>query len=146
MEVVSSVSQAVGDAMTKVYLAGPINGQADADVFAWRAAAKSMLSRFDIIDPADRDYRGRELDDGVPEEIVLSDIAALGQADVLLASCHKPSAGTSMEIMHYYRSHRGRVVVVSPDGRPSPWVVVHSHAVVRTLEEACALIVQWHRT
>jgi nucleoside 2-deoxyribosyltransferase len=112
----------------KVYLGGPINGCTDEEANGWRDAVKAVLDEHGIeyLDPMRRDYRGRELEKGIAEEIVLGDKEDILECDVLLMNCPKPSYGTAMEIL--YGFEYGKIVIsVLPEGStPSPWVLFHS--------------------
>jgi nucleoside 2-deoxyribosyltransferase len=118
-----------------IYLCGPIQGRTDEDCQGWRERAKQLWTG-DYNDPLRRDYRGRELQPGVPAEIVANDTADIQCSDALLVYFDKPSVGTAMEI---YMAHTlGRpVVVVDASGQPlSPWLVHHATIVVKSLDEA----------
>lgn len=119
----------------RVYLAGPINGCTDEEAHGWRDELKPLLEAagHEWVDPMRRDYRGREMEPGIAKEIVEGDILDIIDCDAVLAMCPKPSVGTSMEIFFAHRELALPVVVVVPDdGRdPSPWLVVHSTAIVR---------------
>jgi len=114
--------------MTTVYLGGPINGCTDEEANGWRDAVKIVCADkgIDYLDPMRRDYRGRELESGIAEEIVLGDKEDIHECDVLLMNCPKPSYGTAMEIMYGFERGK-RVISVLPEGStPSPWVLFHS--------------------
>lgn len=118
----------------KIYLGGPINGCTDEEASGWRDALKPLIeARGDVfIDPMRRDYRGREMEPGIAEEIVRGDLDDIDSSDVLLMNCPKPSVGTSMEIFYGHSTGKPVVVVIPDDGRaPSPWLVVHSDLVIR---------------
>lgn len=119
-----------------VYLCGPINGCTDSEAMDWREYAKANLS-FDTLDPMRRDYRGRELDPGVAEEIVRNDEADLLASDFLLVWHPSPSTGTDMEI-RAAKCEYGKTVctVVPASARVSPWLVVHSDIILPTVEDA----------
>lgn len=121
-----------------VYLCGPINGCTDEEAHDWRALATNLLGPgFATLDPMRRDYRGRELEPGIAAEIVRGDLEDLTLCDAVLASCPKPSVGTSMEVCLAFRSGKPVVCVVPPGaGAPSPWLLYHSSAVVRTYAAA----------
>lgn len=124
--------------MTKVYLAGPINGCSDAEANGWRGAAKALLP--DTYDPMVRDYRGRELEPGIAAEIVENDKADIDQCDVVLVYYERPSVGTAMEVLYAYESGKW-IVVVDRSGKPlSPWLLYHSDFVTNSLAEAAHVI------
>ena len=118
----------------KVYLAGPIHACSDKEAQDWRDYATSILGQWliDVLDPMDRDYRGREADSFV--DIITQDKRDVLDADVLLAYVQKPSVGTSMEVLYAWE-HGKRVLVVAPDA-VSPWLRYHSEAVFSTLDDA----------
>ena len=122
--------------MKKIYLAGPINGLSDRDVFDWRRAAHAMLSPvFSIVDPAARDFRGQEAISA--REIVEGDLRDISECDVFFAYAWKPSVGTSMELRHaWIRDGRSTIVVAPPDC--SPWIRYHSAELHHTLENGLA--------
>lgn len=125
--------------MTRVYLCGPINGCTDEEANDWRSAAKRSL-RAECFDPMVRDYRGRELEPGIADEIVNNDKADIKACDTILVYYEKPSVGTSMEVL--FAHERGKwIIVVDRSGKPlSPWLLYHSDVVVSTLAEAIAEI------
>lgn len=125
----------------RVYLAGPINGCTNAEVNDWRAWARVDLEAagLEVSDPMGRDYRGMELDADNVREIVEGDKADIAAADIILAYCHKRSAGTSMEVL--YAHGLGKYVVVVGPFPLSPWLVYHATAVSDSLEAAIEYIV-----
>ncbi len=137
--------------MTKtVYLCGPINGCTDDEATTWREKAKQLLTPepggvwtmpgYDFLDPMRRDYRGQEGD--CTAEIVDLDLIDVEDSDIIIACCPKPSAGTSMEMYEAHRYQRKPVVTVIPEGvAVSPWVRRHSTKIVKSIEEACAWII-----
>ena len=131
--------------MKTVYLAGPINGCSDSEVHEWRNNAAVLLEGLNIKNPADRDYRGREMEPGIAAEIVSGDLADIESCDYMIAMCPRPSVGTSMEVFRYFRSNRGKVVVVVPEGNVSPWLMHHCHVWCRTLRAACEIVREWSK-
>jgi len=117
-----------------VYLAGGINGLSDADARDWREHAKARL-KADTLDPMRRDYRGRELDDGIAQEIVEGDLKDMSDSDVILASCVRPSWGTAMEVFYASYVRDMPVYAVVPEGAPSPWLLQHA-IVFRSFDDA----------
>lgn len=105
-----------------LYLAGPINACSDGEAKDWREAVKERLSDcYEFLDPMRRDYRGRELEPGVAEEIVGNDLQDIYASDLILANCPKPSCGTSMEIYHSFEMLHKDVIVIAPHPM-SPWL------------------------
>jgi len=123
----------------RVYLAGPINGCNDDEANTWRdTVRKHAPPSWTLLDPMRRDYRGREHTHG--REITALDRVDVGLCDVFLANCPNPSVGTSMEMLLAWQLCK-LVVSVVPEGRyPSPWLVQHSHHVVRGLDSALGIL------
>jgi nucleoside 2-deoxyribosyltransferase len=127
--------------MKAVYLAGPINGCSDEECMGWRARARQLLEgQFDIYDPMDRDFRGRESLDA--NEIVSTDLLAIAVCDILIVNASRPSWGTAMEVMRAWDSGKG-VVAFSDAEAPSPWLTVHAHAIVKSLEAAVVFVMNF---
>jgi len=123
----------------KVYLCGPINGLVGDEPKVWRNQAKEWLC-FETLDPMRRDYRGRELDPGIAQEIVEGDIKDIAECDVLLVMFDKPSVGTSMEVRDAWRDGK-HIVIVDQSGKPlSPWLIYHAHYITPSLRSACDYI------
>ena len=123
----------------RVYLAGPINGCSDAECKDWRTAAKAGLAGLaECLDPMDRDYRGRELENVA--SIVENDKADIDSCDVVLVYFIKPSVGTAMEVLYAWQRMK-TVIVVNVSGKPpSPWLTYHSQAVFADVSQAIAAI------
>lgn len=112
----------------KVYLGGPINGCTDEEASGWREAVKKILDQkgYTYNDPMDRDYRGRELEEGIAAKIVEGDKEDIAECDILLMNCPKPSWGTAMEIFWGWACGKN-VLVVLPEGtKASPWIIYHT--------------------
>jgi nucleoside 2-deoxyribosyltransferase len=122
----------------KIYLAGPILGTADAELRGWRNEARRRLFFADVVDPAERDYRGRE--EAFAEEIVLADKAAIDTCDAVLAYCPRPSAGTAMEILYAWERSTPVAAWVPPGVPVSPWIRYHSLSVSRFASEAVGVL------
>ena len=143
----------IGDetmSITRIYLAGAINGCTDAQMSDWRDAMKARSYTFDakFLDPTDRDYRGRELTLGVPSEIVTLDKRDIEDSDYLVVWYEKPSVGTSMEIFY---AHSLTIPIILIDKREdrsknlSPWLVYHSTALVQSIDDAVETLNIWSR-
>ena len=123
----------------KVYLCGPINGRSDDDCHGWREYVKKRLA--DTLDPMARDYRGRELEPGIADEIVAGDEQDILASDVLLVYYDKPSVGTAMEIRMAVKEMGKRVILVDKSDRPlSPWLLHHCREIYKSLDEAIAAL------
>lgn len=124
--------------MKKVYLAGPINGRSDQEVFGWRREAAEALSGFEVIDPARRDFRGLERSSAC--DIVELDKKDIDSCDILLAYAVTHSVGTSMEVLYAHAHPLKKTVVVVLSKNASPWLIYHSDYQVGSLSEAVQLI------
>jgi len=128
--------------MKAVYLAGPINGCSDQECFEWRQRAKQLLSSapYDVFDPMDRDFRG--LESMSAKEIVTFDLHAIAACDFLLVNASRPSWGTAMEIVRAWDDGK-KVVAFADTEFPSPWLIMHTHAIVQTLEAAIVVVMNF---
>lgn len=125
-----------------VYLCGPINGCTDAQAADWREAVKTALAgRYDIKDPMNRDYRGRESEPEIPEQIVEADKADIRESDIVLAMARRPSWGTAMEIL-YADEHGKTVLAINDAPTISPWLACHSSRVFSTLGGALVHLIR----
>jgi nucleoside 2-deoxyribosyltransferase len=118
-----------------VYLAGPINGCDDATAKDWREYAKARLL-CETLDPMRRDFRGREHEPGIADEIVEGDKKDIDDSYALLVNASVPSTGTSMEVLYAWERSKVVVSVYTSDRPPSPWLAYHSDAVFGSLDEA----------
>lgn len=119
----------------RVYLAGPIFQCEDHECVNWRNEAKKSLPEHEVLDPMDRDYRGKTSE--FFREIVEDDKEHIDNCDILLVNHLKPSVGTSMEVL--YAWERGKhVCIVCNNGEVSPWMLYHCHKICRSLNEAVA--------
>jgi nucleoside 2-deoxyribosyltransferase len=118
--------------MPTIYLAGPINGCTDDEAMAWRLFARQEIGRdWTILDPMDRDYRGRERDNATA--IVNGDKADIRASDVVLVNATRATWGTAMEV-HYAYTRRKRIVAFGAVN-PSPWLTHHSDELHNTLAD-----------
>ncbi len=122
------------------YLAGPMAGCTDDEMFGWRIEATQRLKN--VLDPTVRDYRGVHETEAQVKHIVHSDKDDIDNADVVLAYCPKPSYGTVMEILYAWERGKTVVIIVPPGALNSPWLRYHSNIIVETVEEACIYILQ----
>jgi hypothetical protein len=123
----------------KVYLIGPINGCSDAEAKNWREFLTRELTELghEVLDPMRRDYRGRELEPGIADEIVLGDEEDCAACDVAIRFAPKPSEGSAQENYLVYRVLNKPVITIVPAGAPrSPWLVRHCTVLVATEREA----------
>lgn len=128
----------------KVYLAGPIFGCGDEQCRDWRRAATDLLGADLVFDPMVRDYRGREHEPGIANEIVEQDKADIEAANAMIVYFDHPSVGTSMEVLHAWNIGITVVVVNVNGGKLSPWLRYHSVRVVSSVAEAVAAVLEIH--
>jgi nucleoside 2-deoxyribosyltransferase len=129
--------------MTTVYLCGAINGCTDSEAIDWRMAVKARFSAsgtYGFLDPMSRDYRGREAESY--REIVDLDKRDVRTADVILVNYSKPSVGTSMEVFYAWTLGKPVILWCAPDAVISPWLRYHSTAIVHSLVDAAAKLVE----
>ncbi len=124
-----------------VYLAGPMNGRPDSEVFDWRREAAKELAGFTVLDPSRRDYRGVEASNVA--KIVEEDKRDIDNADIVLAYAVTPSVGTSMEVLYAFSNQLKKFVVVVGAPGASPWLLYHSDVAVGSLSEALQAVKEY---
>lgn len=135
--------------ISRVYLAGAINGCTDAEMSDWREAMKARRykNNFWFLDPTVRDYRDRELEYGVPTEIVTLDKRDIKNSDYMVVWYEKPSVGTSMEVFYAHSLDIPIIVIdkreLNPVSKLSPWLVYHATSIVQTIQDAAETLDIW---
>ena len=126
--------------MRTIYLAGPMNDCTKAEAGDWRDQATLTLETygFKVLNPMDRDYREKSIEFNY-REIVDLDKIDVRESDIVLANCHKPSVGTSMEILYAWELGKV-VVVVVPSVSISPWSMYHSTYLCHDIQDALGWI------
>jgi len=133
--------KAGGIVVKGIYLCGPIQNRSDEECVLWRSKATALLDPLPVLNPIRRNYRGRELDDGIAAEVVEGDIDDISKAACLLVMFDRPSVGTAMEIRAAYMEYSIPVFVVDISDSPrSPWLIYHTTQFFGSLEDACAFI------
>ena len=126
--------------MRKVFLSGPIRGISREHSLAWRVKAADLLKEFTVIHA----LRNRELQETLPDPrlAIIRDKNDIDSADIMLVNDEFGDAsmiGTSMEVI--YAHERGKIIIIfGNEHEKDYWLNYHSHARVRTLEDACRLI------
>ena len=124
----------------KVFIAGPIQGMENEQ--SYREAIGKICVRlgYDVVDPWLREKIIYRRDEPcwwtkVPATgFVERDLEDIEKCDVLIAYLPKLSAGTCMEL--FYAKRKGkRVITISGMDALSPWIVVHSDRILRSIEE-----------
>lgn len=126
--------------METIYLAGGIFGLTDAQCNDWRdKVMKELAGLYKFRNPMVRNYRGKELDPGIVEEIVTLDKKDIRESDIVLVMAQTPSWGTAMEILYAYENGKDVISIVQ-QGRVSPWVIYHSNSLFLSLDEALEVL------
>ncbi len=124
----------------KVFISGPILGMETEQ--SYRKIITKICKRlnFEVIDPWKRErilYKGDEAcwwTNCVPMDFVQRDLNDADRCDVMVVYLPKLSAGACMEL--FYAKRKGKkIVVVSDLPCLSPWIVVHSDAIVKRFED-----------
>lgn len=124
----------------KVFISGPILGMENEQ--GYRKTVFDICARlgFDVIDPWKREkvlYKGDEQcwwTKCMPTEFVQRDLDDADRCDVMVVYLPKLSAGACMEL--FYAKRKGKkIIVVSEIPCLSPWIVVHSDAIVKCFED-----------
>jgi nucleoside 2-deoxyribosyltransferase len=124
----------------KVFISGPILGMETEQ--GYRKIITDICTRlgFDVIDPWKRErvlYKGDEAcwwTKPVPTEFVQRDLDDADRCDIMIVYLPKLSAGACMEL--FYAKRKGKkIVIVSGMECLSPWIVVHSDAIVKRFED-----------
>jgi len=127
--------------MTKtIYLSGGIKDLSSEEQNDWRdIMTKELYPRFNILNPLYRNFRDNEFQSA--QEICQLDKYDIISSDILIANATKPSWGTSQEILFAWMKHKIIVVFTGKEFQEtSPWIVVHSTRVCRTMEECISYI------
>ncbi|MCW4018311.1 MAG: nucleoside 2-deoxyribosyltransferase [Candidatus Bathyarchaeota archaeon] len=133
--------------MKKVaFISGPIHGMETQQEY--REIISEICNRlgFEVIDPWRREkvLYNREAPcwwDKVPAEgFVQRDLEDADRCDLMIVYLPKLSAGACMEL--FYARRKGKKVVVVSDLCLSPWIVVHSDAVLKGFGELEAALKQ----
>lgn len=120
----------------QVFIAGPILGMEDHQGYRKKIADICLKLGFDVIDPWNREkvlYRGDEAcwwNKVNSFDFVQRDLDDAEKCDIMVVYFPVLSAGACMEM--FYAKRKGkRVIVVSELECLSPWIVVHSDAVLK---------------
>jgi nucleoside 2-deoxyribosyltransferase len=124
----------------KAFISGPILGMENEQDYRETIAKICVKLGFDVIDPWHREsvlYEGDEkcwwTKVPVPD-FVQRDLDDAERCDVMIVYLPKLSAGACMEL--FYAKRKGKkVIVVSEMECLSPWIVIHSDAIVKRFEE-----------
>jgi nucleoside 2-deoxyribosyltransferase len=132
-------------AMKKLFISGPIMGMENEQ--GYRQVITEICGKLglEVIDPWRREkviYRKEESCwwNKVPAEgFVQRDLDDADRCDVMVVYLPRLSAGACMEL--FYAKQKGKkIVVVSDMECLSPWIVVHSDAIVKGFDELEAVL------
>ncbi len=134
----SELARLVG--MKKVFISGPIQGMEMEQGYREAIAKICLRLGLEVVDPWAREkvlYHREEPCwwDKVPAEgFVQRDLDDADRCDVMVVYLPRLSAGACMEL--FYAKRQGKkVIVVSDLPCLSPWIVVHSDAVLKSFDE-----------
>jgi len=132
--------------MKTVFLSGPIRGLSREDSMNWRNMAHELLSNdFNVVHA----LRGREVEETLPDPrlAIIRDKVDIDNADIILVNDTLPNAsmiGTAMEVI--YAHQKNKVIIIFGNGHEKDyWLNYHSYARVESLENACALVLQFFK-
>jgi nucleoside 2-deoxyribosyltransferase len=124
----------------KVFISGPIQGMENEQ--GYREAISKICVRlgYETVDPWLREKAIHKGDEPcwwtkVPAAgFVERDLDDIEKCNVLIAYLPKLSAGTCMEL--FYAKRKGkRVITISGMDALSPWIVVHSDVILKSIDE-----------
>ena len=124
----------------KAFISGPILGMETNQGYRETIAEICVKLGFDVIDPWRREkilYGGKEKCwwPHVPASgFIQRDLDDAERCDIMIVYLPKLSAGASMEL--FYAKRKGKkVIVVSDMECLSPWIIIHSDAIVKSFNE-----------
>ena len=124
-------------------MSGPIRGIPREQSLEWRTRATELLREFTVI----HSLRNRESKETLPDPrlAIIRDKNDIDSSDIVLVNDEFEGAsmiGTSMEVI--YAFERDKVVVIFGNGHEKDyWLNYHSHVRVKTLEDACDLLIRF---
>jgi nucleoside 2-deoxyribosyltransferase len=124
----------------RVFISGPIQGMENEQSYREIISKICVKLGYETVDPWRREraiYGGDEpcwWTEVPAAGFVERDLEDIEKCDVLIAYLPKLSAGTCMEL--FYAKRKGkRVITISGMDALSPWVVVHSDRILRSIGE-----------
>jgi hypothetical protein len=124
----------------KAFISGPILGMENEQGYRGRITEICVELGFDVIDPWRREkvlYKGDEQcwwTKVPPPNFIQRDLEDAERCDFMIVYLPKLSAGACME-MFYAKRIGKKVIVISEMDCLSPWIVMHSDAIVKRFEE-----------
>lgn len=124
----------------QVFIAGPILGMENDQVYRENITEVCLKLGFDVIDPWRREkvlYKGDEecwWNKVTSFDFVQRDLDDAERCDIMIVYLPKLSAGACMEL--FYAKRKGKkVIVVSEMECLSPWIVVHSDIILKSFNQ-----------
>jgi nucleoside 2-deoxyribosyltransferase len=134
----------------KVFISGPIVGMENDQGYRKTITEICVKLGFHVIDPWRREkipYKGDEQCwwSKVPaRSFVQRDLDDAERCDVMIVYLPKLSAGACMEL--FYAKRKGKkIIVVSEMECLSPWIIVHSDAIVKGFNELEGALEKYNR-
>jgi nucleoside 2-deoxyribosyltransferase len=124
----------------KVFISGPIQGMENEQGYRETITKICHKLGYEVIDPWLREKVIYRKDEPcwwtkVPaENFVCRDLEDVERCDILVAYLPKLSAGSCMELFQAKRSGK-KVLIVSDMSCISPWIIVHSDAVLNDFQQ-----------
>jgi nucleoside 2-deoxyribosyltransferase len=132
------------DINKKVFLSGPMRGVQRSEALAWRNKVKDILgSKFKVLHA----YRGREEKETItdPRLAIIRDKNDILRSDIVIVNDTYPNAsmiGTAMEVF-FAHSLNKTIIVFGEAHLNDYWLDCHSHIRVKSLEEACGIVIKF---
>lgn len=132
----------------RVFISGPILGMENKQDYRKPITETCHRLGLEVIDPWLREkilYSGDEKcwwTKCVPMDFVQRDLDDADRCDAMVVYLPKLSAGACME-MFYAKRKRKRVIVVSDMDCLSPWIVMHSDVILKSLDDLEDALKQW---
>jgi len=124
----------------KAFISGPIQGMENEQGYREVIGKICVQLGYDVIDPWLREKIIYRKDEPcwwtkVPAtDFIQRDLEDIENCDVLIAYLPQLSAGTCMELFYAKRISK-KVIIVSEMDCLSPWIVVHSDMILKSIEE-----------
>jgi hypothetical protein len=124
----------------RVFISGPIQGMENEQGYRGIITKICLKLGYEVIDPWLREkviYRKDEpcwWTKVPPQDFVSRDLEDVERCDILIAYLPRLSAGSCMELFQAKR-HGKKVLIVSDMPCVSPWIIVHSDAVLKDFEQ-----------
>jgi hypothetical protein len=124
----------------KVFISGPILGMENNQDYRKTITETCHRLGLEVINPWLREkvlYKGDEKcwwTKCEPMDFIQRDLDDADRCDIMVVYLPKLSAGACMELF-YAKRNRKKIIVISEMACLSPWIVYHSDAVVKRLED-----------